>query len=199
MEEKVGSPERPLSDLGLISYRSYWKEVLLRYLNNFQGKEISIKGQNCSTFYKRLERDVKRRRGRDEGLAGPQNHCWPSNPKPITWLDLTMMKRSKSLITFDNSWNSVCGCGCGCGCVCVNMCMRAFMCVRLCEWIREHSTSVFSDLNLCKTGSSKHIQRTEGTSSLVSFVSAGCFQSRAESCDCDEKKDKTLAALSGYT
>ncbi|KAM4635110.1 histone acetyltransferase KAT7-like isoform 1-T1 [Polymixia lowei] len=43
VEEKVGSPERPLSDLGLISYRSYWKEVLLRYLNSFQGKEISIK------------------------------------------------------------------------------------------------------------------------------------------------------------
>lgn len=46
VEEKVGSPERPLSDLGLISYRSYWKEVLLRYLCNFQGKDISIKGQN---------------------------------------------------------------------------------------------------------------------------------------------------------
>ncbi|KAM6957468.1 histone acetyltransferase KAT7-like [Aplochiton taeniatus] len=43
VEEKVGSPERPLSDLGLISYRSYWKEVLLRYLNSFSGKEISIK------------------------------------------------------------------------------------------------------------------------------------------------------------
>uniref|UniRef100_A0A3Q3LCE7 Histone acetyltransferase n=2 Tax=Mastacembelus armatus TaxID=205130 RepID=A0A3Q3LCE7_9TELE len=43
VEEKVGSPERPLSDLGLISYRSYWKEVLLRYMYNFQGKEISIK------------------------------------------------------------------------------------------------------------------------------------------------------------
>ncbi|XP_051573675.1 histone acetyltransferase KAT7-like isoform X3 [Myxocyprinus asiaticus] len=43
VEEKVGSPERPLSDLGLISYRSYWKEVLLRYLHDFQGKEISIK------------------------------------------------------------------------------------------------------------------------------------------------------------
>lgn len=43
VEEKIGSPERPLSDLGLISYRSYWKEVLLRYMYNFKGKEISIK------------------------------------------------------------------------------------------------------------------------------------------------------------
>lgn len=53
VEEKVGSPERPLSDLGLISYRSYWKEVLLRYLHNFQGKEISIKGTvTCTTVQK---------------------------------------------------------------------------------------------------------------------------------------------------
>lgn len=49
VEEKVGSPERPLSDLGLISYRSYWKEVLLRYMYNFQGKEISIKGETEDT------------------------------------------------------------------------------------------------------------------------------------------------------
>lgn len=50
VEEKVGSPERPLSDLGLISYRSYWKEVLLRYMHNFQGKEISIKGDVLGSF-----------------------------------------------------------------------------------------------------------------------------------------------------
>uniref|UniRef100_UPI00358F42E7 histone acetyltransferase KAT7-like isoform X2 n=1 Tax=Myxine glutinosa TaxID=7769 RepID=UPI00358F42E7 len=43
MENKMGSPERPLSELGAISYRSYWKEVLLKYLHNFHGKEISIK------------------------------------------------------------------------------------------------------------------------------------------------------------
>ena len=31
-EDKVGSPERPLSDLGLISYRSYWREVILTHM-----------------------------------------------------------------------------------------------------------------------------------------------------------------------
>lgn len=47
VEEKIGSPERPLSDLGLISYRSYWKDVLLNYLYNYTGREICIKGLYC--------------------------------------------------------------------------------------------------------------------------------------------------------
>lgn len=49
VEERIGSPERPLSDLGLISYRSYWKEVLLKYLTTFKGKEVSIKDLSSDT------------------------------------------------------------------------------------------------------------------------------------------------------
>ena len=33
MEEKVGSPEKPISDLGKVSYMSYWTETLLTLLH----------------------------------------------------------------------------------------------------------------------------------------------------------------------
>lgn len=39
VEEKTGSPEKPLSDLGLVSYRSYWRLVLCRYLLETMEKE----------------------------------------------------------------------------------------------------------------------------------------------------------------
>ena len=32
-----------MSDLGLISYRAYWKDILLYYLCNYPEKEISVK------------------------------------------------------------------------------------------------------------------------------------------------------------
>ncbi|CAI9113598.1 OLC1v1014231C4 [Oldenlandia corymbosa var. corymbosa] len=41
-ENKVGTPERPLSDLGLLSYRGYWTRVLLDILKKHKGN-ISIK------------------------------------------------------------------------------------------------------------------------------------------------------------
>ncbi|CCU76890.1 histone acetyltransferase mst2 [Blumeria hordei DH14] len=36
VEKKTGSPEKPLSDMGLVSYRSYWRLVLCTYLQDFK-------------------------------------------------------------------------------------------------------------------------------------------------------------------
>lgn len=43
VEKKHGSPEKPLSDLGLLSYRAYWGEVITDLLVNWDlGEEITI-------------------------------------------------------------------------------------------------------------------------------------------------------------
>jgi histone acetyltransferase SAS3 len=36
VERKTGSPEKPLSDMGLVSYRNYWRLVLCYYLKDFK-------------------------------------------------------------------------------------------------------------------------------------------------------------------
>ena len=50
-EGAVGSPEKPLSDLGQLSFRSYWTEVLLRTLQAHRGN-LSIKELSAVTAIK---------------------------------------------------------------------------------------------------------------------------------------------------
>ncbi|CAH2275152.1 histone acetyltransferase KAT6A [Pelobates cultripes] len=42
-EGQAGSPEKPLSDLGRLSYMAYWKSVLLECLHQNQERQLSIK------------------------------------------------------------------------------------------------------------------------------------------------------------
>ena len=52
-EEKTGSPEKPLSDLGKISYRSYWTHILLHLLSDHDSsQDISIKDISMKTGIK---------------------------------------------------------------------------------------------------------------------------------------------------
>src|SRR5437667_5191847 len=41
-ENRLGSPEKPLSDLGLLSYRSYWKTALANALLEVLDKGVNI-------------------------------------------------------------------------------------------------------------------------------------------------------------
>nr|XP_020460628.1 histone acetyltransferase KAT6B isoform X2 [Monopterus albus] len=48
-EGQAGSPEKPLSDLGRLSYLAYWKSVILEYLYKHLDKHISVKGISRAT------------------------------------------------------------------------------------------------------------------------------------------------------
>ena len=48
-EGQAGSPEKPLSDLGKVSYQAYWRSVVIEYLANCQDSNLSIKSISRTT------------------------------------------------------------------------------------------------------------------------------------------------------
>ncbi|KAM4702554.1 histone acetyltransferase KAT6B [Rhinophrynus dorsalis] len=48
-EGQAGSPEKPLSDLGRLSYLAYWKSVIVDYLSSHCEKQVSVKGLSRAT------------------------------------------------------------------------------------------------------------------------------------------------------
>lgn len=48
-ENKLGSPEKPLSDLGLLSYRSYWSEVIMSVL--YESSDVTIESLAKKTAF----------------------------------------------------------------------------------------------------------------------------------------------------
>ncbi|CAB3397809.1 unnamed protein product [Caenorhabditis bovis] len=58
LEMKTGSPEKPLSDLGLLSYRSYWSMAIMKELFQFKNRtngerEITVQDLSAATAIKR--------------------------------------------------------------------------------------------------------------------------------------------------
>lgn len=55
VEQKTGSPEKPLSDMGLVSYRNYWRLIMCRYLlQHIPGD----KSQKCGLSIKQISDDT---------------------------------------------------------------------------------------------------------------------------------------------
>jgi len=102
-EGKVGSPEKPLSDLGQLSFRSYWTQVLLQALGAHRGnlgiKHISsmtaIKTEDIISTLQSLNL-IKYWKGQhvisvspkivDEHLRANARSSLRCDPEQLTWL-----------------------------------------------------------------------------------------------------------------
>ncbi|KAI8100187.1 acyl-CoA N-acyltransferase, partial [Halteromyces radiatus] len=88
-EGKTGSPERPLSDLGLLSYRSYWKNVIFRELQH-QVDPISIEDNTSIPKSYRLEMDMD---VINAHIKKMDERCLPHvDPSKLTWTPFALSR-----------------------------------------------------------------------------------------------------------
>ncbi|TVY16525.1 Histone acetyltransferase [Lachnellula arida] len=59
IEGKLGSPEKPLSDLGLLSYRQYWTENLIEILLDFNEREDKVSTEALAALLAMTPGDVE--------------------------------------------------------------------------------------------------------------------------------------------
>lgn len=59
IEGKLGSPEKPLSDLGLLSYRQYWSELILDLLLGYSEREEKCTIETIATRLAMTTQDVE--------------------------------------------------------------------------------------------------------------------------------------------
>ena len=57
-EDKLGSPEKPLSDLGLLSYRNYWKSAIVSALLSLSINSTAISIADLSNETRMVHDDV---------------------------------------------------------------------------------------------------------------------------------------------
>lgn len=55
LEGKVGTPERPLSDLGKESYLSWWIQQIIDYINSHKNESISISDITKATAIREVD------------------------------------------------------------------------------------------------------------------------------------------------
>ncbi|ODA79723.1 hypothetical protein RJ55_05317 [Drechmeria coniospora] len=59
IEGRLGSPEKPLSDLGLLSYRQYWSENILDFLLGYNERDDKVTIEAISTALAMTTQDVE--------------------------------------------------------------------------------------------------------------------------------------------
>ena len=91
-EEMAGTPEKPLSDLGRLSYESYWKFKVLEYIDQHRNNRITIENISKSTGMNFVDIAATLQKNdllkyRDD-KSGPKyeiamnEHLWKSSKRP---------------------------------------------------------------------------------------------------------------------